>query len=114
MLRRVYQVSTYLAIALGVVHLCFTPFAYQTFTHNTLWFFGAGMAIVYAGFLNLARLAHPTANTLRVLCLIANTVTALLFAVALSVVPEPQVFVGLALFAMCTIATFMHRGAESK
>lgn len=109
MLRRVHQISTYLAITLGVVHLCFTPFAYQVFTHNTLWFFGAGMAIVYAGFLNLAHLAHPAANTLRVLCLIASVLTGLMFAIALSVVPEPQVFVGLTLFAACAAATFIHR-----
>lgn len=112
MLRRVHQISTYLAIALGVVHLCFTPFAYRVFTHNTLWFFGAGMAIVYAGFLNLAHLAHPAANTLRVLCLITNIVTALMFAVALAVVPEPQVFVGFALFAVCTAATFIARNKD--
>lgn len=112
MLRRVYQISTYLAVALGVVHLCFTPFAYSSFTHNTLWFFGAGMAIVYAGLLNLARLAHPEANALRVLCLIANVATTLMFAVALSVMPEPQVMVGLALFAVCAAATFMYRAAE--
>lgn len=114
MLRRIYQVSTYLVIALGVVHLCFTPFAYSTFTHNTLWFFGAGVGIVYAGFLNLAHLAHPAARVLRVLCLIANIFTALMFLVALWIVPEPQVFVGLVLFTVCTAAVLMYRAAESK
>lgn len=113
MLRRVYQISTCLVIALGVVHLCFTPFAYGSFTHNALWFFGAGMSIVYAGFLNLAHLAHPAANLLQVLCLIANIVTAVMFALALTVVPEPQVFVGLMLFVICTAATLMHREAET-
>ena len=99
-----YKIVTYLAIALGIVHLAFTLFA-DRFTLSTLWFVGSGFAIIYAGFLNLALIRiSPKDWLVRTLCIIANLASTILFVVALlTVLQEPQVFIGIAIFSVLTV-----------
>ncbi|MDX2152737.1 MAG: hypothetical protein SFV54_18490 [Bryobacteraceae bacterium] len=40
---------------LGVVHCAFTFRAYKSASDGALWFFAAGLALVYAGLLNVLR-----------------------------------------------------------
>ena len=104
----IHKVTTGLIIALGFVHLAFTAMEYASFSLDALWFLGSGLAIVYAGFLNVAVIRSTGDDRMvRVLGLIANLLLAGLFAATLSLMRPPQVFVGLALFviaAVCVLA----------
>jgi len=110
MLKTAHTIVAYLIVALGIAHLGFTFIAYSRFSFGALWFIGSGLAIIFAGFLNIVLIRNGAAdNWTRTLCLIANTTSALLFALALTLFTEPQVFVGLGLFAFAAIATLMLR-----
>ena len=108
MLKTLYKISTLLIVALGLVHVLFTIQAYGRWTLNAMWFLGAGLAIVFAGFLNLILIRDKGNDPLvRLLCLIADWVCFLLFGAALLILTEPQVYVGLALFAFESVAAFV-------
>jgi hypothetical protein len=78
---------------------------------RAFWFFGSGLAIVFAGFLNVALIRDGGRDqVIKLLCLIANIACALLFVAALTLMRQPQVFVGVALFAFVTVAAFLTRG----
>ncbi len=109
-----YKISVYLLIALGVVHLLVTPLNYSTFTLGALWFGGAGLAIIFCGFLNLSLIKSVQKEKVAVrLCLVANTIMTLLFALALLRLVQPQVFVGLFLSALAAIGAFKSRPSSS-
>ena len=110
MLKTAHTIIAYLIVALGSVHLGFTFIAYSRFSFGALWFIGSGLAIIFAGFLNIVLIRNAAMdNAAWLLCLIANATSALLFALALTLFTEPQVFVGLGLFAFAAIATLLLR-----
>jgi len=105
MLKTIHTVCTYLIIALGLLHLLFTFHDYDAFTLRALWFAGAGFAIMFAGFLNLILLRLTRKETLvGALCVIANVICVSLFAAALWLMQQPQVFVGVLLFTLAAVA----------
>ncbi|HEX8459476.1 MAG TPA: hypothetical protein VF656_19445 [Pyrinomonadaceae bacterium] len=106
MLRTIHIVCAYLIIALGVAHLLFTFHDYDEFVLDALWFASAGFAIIFAGFLNLiaTRMAGRD-KFVRVLCFLSNVVVAALFAATLWLMQQPQVFVGILLFAVAAVVT---------
>ncbi|HLL72115.1 MAG TPA: hypothetical protein VK363_11810 [Pyrinomonadaceae bacterium] len=108
MLKTIHAVCTYLIIALGVLHLLFTFHDYDEFTLRALWFASAGFAIMFAGFLNLIALRLALREALvRWLCVIANLICASLFVAALWLMQQPQVFVGVLLFAVAAVASLV-------
>ena len=110
MLKTVHIVCTYLIIALGVLHLLFTFHDYDEFSLRALWFASAGFAIIFAGFLNLIsnRLAGRDALA-RTLCFISNLASTALFVAALWLMRQPQVFAGVLLFAVASVASLAAR-----
>lgn len=114
MLKTIHAACAYLIIALGVLHLLFTFHDYEAFTLRALWFAGAGFAVIFAGFLNLSLLRLATSDALvRALCVIANLICAGLFGAALWLMRQPQVFVGVALFVVATVAALAARPRSS-
>ncbi|CAN5296256.1 MAG: hypothetical protein H0T63_05410 [Pyrinomonadaceae bacterium] len=106
MFGKLHHICAWLLVALGLVHMGFTPFAYRAFTHNALWFVGTGAALIFCGFLNVAWLRNAGRDrVLWLFCLLANVMVCALFAAALFLMREPQVFVGLALSAFALVAT---------
>jgi len=105
-MQMLHKIGAYLAVALGTVHLLFTFFAYNKFTHNTLWFIGSGLAIITAGFLNIVILRLTNSDRVSLLlCLMTNALFTILFALALTFLPEPQVWFGTTLFTLLTFVT---------
>ena len=106
MLKKLYTIGTSLVIALGTLHLAFTPCAYNGLTLEAMWFFGSGLAIIFAGFLNLvAARADGKDAVVFALCMATNAaMTALFVAAALFLLREPQVFAGSLLFAFEIVA----------
>lgn len=106
MLRTAHKFLTGIIIALGLLHVLVTFHDYESFTVEALWFAGAGVAIILAGFLNLILLREAGRDRLvRLLCLITNLIFALMFVLALWILPQPQVFVGAGLFVGAFIAS---------
>jgi len=111
-LKTAHRIVAYLIVLLGIAHLGFTFIAYSRFSFGALWFIGSGLAIIFAGFLNIVLIGNEAAaadTAAWFLCLIANATSALLFALALTLFTEPQVFVGLGLFAFATVGTLLLR-----
>ncbi len=108
MLKLLYNSVACLMVALGLAHLFLTTLNYDALTLDAMWFAGSGLAIVFAGFLNLTLAADSGANRRGfALCLATNLVVTLLFAGALAVLPQPQVLVGALLFGFATVAVFV-------
>lgn len=108
MLTTLHKITTGLIIALGVVHIGFTYHDYDRFTMGAVWFIGTGIAIILAGFLNITLGRDVGRDRLvRWLCLTTNIVFTLGFAGALLMLPQPQVLIGLLLFASATVSGFL-------
>ena len=104
MLTTAHKILTGIIIALGVLHVLVTFHDYDSFSVRAMWFAGTGVAIILAGFLNIVLLREAGKDTVvRTLCLIANLVFAVMFVLALLVLPQPQVFVGAGLFIAATV-----------
>jgi fatty acid desaturase len=104
-LKTAHKICSWLVVALGCAHLAFTFHDYEEFSMPAFFFFGSGLAIVFAGFLNVALIRDGGRDrVVKLLCLVANVALALLFAAALTMMRQPQVFVGVALFAFATVA----------
>ena len=110
MLKTAYTVCSWLIVALGCVHLAFTFHDYDEVSMRAFYFFGSGLAIIFAGFLNVALIRDGGRDpVIRLLCLIADITCALLFAAGLTLLHQPQVFVGVALFAFVAVAALLTR-----
>ncbi|HKC63840.1 MAG TPA: hypothetical protein VKB86_09395 [Pyrinomonadaceae bacterium] len=104
MLRTLHKIASYLIVALGCAHLLFTFHNYDSFDMDAVWFFGAGMAIVFAGFLNIVVLRADVGDRLALLlCLLADLFLLVGFAGALTVMRQPQVLTGALLSAVATV-----------
>jgi hypothetical protein len=89
-------------VLLGLVHLAFAfPIVLDTYT---LWFIGSGMAIIFSGLLNLVAVDKEITRFTKAVATITNACVCLLFALALVILNQPQVYIGIALFLFTTIA----------
>lgn len=87
---------------LGVVHITFAfPIRLNT---DTLWFIGSGVAIILAGLLNLVVIYRGGSAFTHTVALICNALMCGLFCFALLVLNEPQVYFGVIIFLLVSIA----------
>lgn len=101
---KAHKILTGVIIALGILHLLVTFHDYDSFTVRALWFAGAGVAIILAGFLNIILLRDVAKDRIVwLLCVITNLIFTAMFVLALLVLPQPQVFVGAGLFIAVTV-----------
>jgi len=70
----------------------------------TLWFVGAGMAIIFSGLLNLIAIDRGGSKFTKVIAVIVNAFNCILFCFALPILNQPQVYVGITIFLVTTIA----------
>ena len=85
-------------ILLGLAHVAFTFQNYKEFEIDAFWFAPAGVAIVLAGFVNIAMLRSGDA-VIRILCVLTNVIFAIMFAAASFLLLEPQVYFGILISA---------------
>lgn len=102
-MRIAHVVASVLIIALGLLHCAFTFRNYYGISYDAVWFLGTGIALVLAGFINIAtnrdRNRDPVIWTM---ALITNVVFLTGFGFAAYMMREPQVFLGAILFAITT------------
>jgi hypothetical protein len=80
-------------LVLGVVHCAVTPVNYRPFSLAAVWFFGAGLALIFAGMLNVLRLKGPWSPLLHAFCSLANAsllLFAVLFSLKVNLAQNPQ------------------------
>ena len=110
-MRLAYTICAWLIVALGCAHLLFTFHDYDEFSLDAMWFAGAGLALVFAGFLNVAHLRGGGRDTLvRALTVLTDALCAVLFVAALSLMRQPQVFAGVALFTLAALCAALLKG----
>jgi hypothetical protein len=103
-----HKIATSLIITLGLVHIGFTYHDYDRFTIGAVWFIGTGVALILAGFLNVTLRRDVSKDRLvQWLCHSTNIIFTLGFAGAILMLPQPQVFIGLLLFASATVSGFL-------
>lgn len=96
------RILSYIIILLGIVHISFAlPFQMNT---ETLWFVGAGMAIIFSGLLNLVAIDRGGSIFTNVIAVVTNAFNGTLFCFALLILNEPQVYVGITVFLITTVA----------
>ncbi len=96
------KIVSYIIVLLGIVHISFAfPLYVNT---NTLWFVGAGMAIIFAGLLNLVAIDRGGSKFTKTVAILVNAFNCAMFCFALLILNEPQVYVGIAIFLVATIA----------
>ena len=89
--RRLHLSASWVVTAIGITHCAVTAVAFQTWSADTVWFLGTGLAVVLIGSLNLVHIGvepcrMPTVRFIRA----ANWVFVLFGGGALVAVPEPQ------------------------
>jgi hypothetical protein len=109
MLRAIHKIVTGLMIALGLIHILFTFHDYDEFSMRALWFASAGVAIILAGFLNLVLLRDVGKDKLVwFLGILTNFIFVVMFGAVLFLMPQPQVFVGVALFGTGAVLALLN------
>lgn len=71
---------------------------------DTLWFVGAGMAIIFSGLLNLVAINRGGSKFTKWIAVITNTINCAMFCFALPILKEPQVYAGVIIFLIATVA----------
>ena len=65
---------------------------------DTLWFVGAGMAIIFSGLLNLVAIDRGGSRFTKWIAIITNAINCAMFCFALPIQKEPQVYVDIPIF----------------
>ena len=113
-MRTLYKVSTFLILALGVLHITLTPLFFRSLTPGALWFVSGGLVIIFLSFFNFILMSDGGKH--RVVQMLTHTanLTGLLFACAMFIVeswrarPGPSSWVVLALLVFETAAAFQY------
>ncbi len=71
---------------------------------DTLWFVGAGMSIIFAGLLNLVAIDRGGSKFTKGIAILVNALNCVMFCFALPILNEPQVYVGIIIFLITTVA----------
>ena len=109
-----HKIVTGLIVALGCLHIGFTPFNYSQFDMDAIWFLSAGVAIILAGFLNVAVIRVGRDRVVRLLCVLTNASFALLFGVALFQMAQPRYCSAFALFGVACFCTLWRTNAKTQ
>jgi hypothetical protein len=96
-MKMIRKILSLIIVLLGIVHIVFA-FPIGTFDTDDIWFIGAGMALVFSGFLNLAATQHCNTSLIGILAVSGNVASLILFLLARQVLQEPQVYVGMYLY----------------
>lgn len=115
-MKTLYKVSTFLILALGLLHISLAPVLFHSLTSSALWFVSGGMVIIFLSFFNFILMSDAGKQRLvRMLCYAANLVS-LLFAVAMFTIesrrarPGLSTWLVLALLVFETVAAFRYSG----
>lgn len=87
---------------LGLLHAGLTAALYPQASLEALWFAGSGLGVTAVAFMNIIAL-RAQGRSSPIILMTANIVMAGFFAAAWSLMPAPQVALGLSIFAGLTL-----------
>jgi hypothetical protein len=103
-MNKIDKVSVIALTLLGLTQLILTPIFYDALTQEAVWFLGSGLALLFLGFLNLARrISYHKA--ILVMSAIANTIGVLFIMGIVAVYTVPQSVIALFLMVSIMMAT---------
>jgi hypothetical protein len=118
-MKTLYKISTFLILALGILHISLTPVLFPSLTSGALWFVSGGMVIVFLSFFNFILLSDAGQQRLvRMLTHTAN-LAGLVFACAMLAIewrrarPGPSSWVVLALLVFETVTAVRYSARRS-
>lgn len=95
---RVRKIAAGAGIALGITHLIYGGLAFKALTPEHIWFAGAGIAMIVVG-----------VSGWRAPVRIEAVVMAAYLAIMASLMPLPQVFLGLLIFITLALSSWVTR-----
>ncbi len=108
-----YKISTFLILALGIIHVSMTPVFFKRFAPDAMWFASGGLMMILISFMNFVMLKDVSKErVVRPLCHSTNII-GLIFASTMFVLgwsrttPPLQSFFVLFLFVFETVAAFV-------
>lgn len=108
-MRLLDRLATAIVLFLGVGHVVATSTWTPGLTEAAAWFSGSGLALLFAGLLNVCRLL-VSGRAARRLCLLANVLTLAWLGFIIAVLPVAQAFVAAAAMLVLTVAALLGRG----
>jgi len=108
-----YKISTFLILALGLLHISMTPVLFHSFSSAALWFVSGGVVIVFLSFFNFLLMSEAGKQRLVIIFThIANLIGLAfgsgMFAMeALRGRPGPSSWAVLALLIFETVAAYL-------
>jgi hypothetical protein len=111
MYRHLHSALSTLALMLGLIHLTLVPVTYPVFSLEALWFAGSGLAIIMVALMNFMA-PHISDRRARLTLSLGNAVMAGFFGLALSVLQQPQVVLGLVIFIILAVLA-LRRGLQN-
>ena len=109
-MKTIHKISSWIILALGVVHALATPFFYSGFTEDALWFAATGLGLVFLGLLNLEVIQNPTSARFT-LCIVADALASLLFGTLLPLIGlnAPQAYLAVVSFLGALVGSIYSR-----
>jgi hypothetical protein len=114
-LRPLFWICLALCCLLGVLHIAATFLIFDHLTQRALYFAGTGLAGIILAFFNFATFRQTSADRLsHSLVHVSNGLMALFAVFAVLAVPEPQAYVGGAIFwGLFLTRLFLDRGSSA-
>lgn len=97
-MKSVNWILVLLALSLGLVHILCTPFLYESFNADAVWFAGNGLLLINLGLLNLARTLCDS-KTMQNICFAANGLYVIYCIVLIGVVSSPEPYANISMAA---------------
>lgn len=111
-MKLLYKISTFLILALGILHVSMTPVLFKRFAQDAMWFASGGLMMILISFINFTLMKDVgKERVVQVLCHITNVI-GLTFASTMFVfswlrtTPPLQSFLVLFLFIFEAVAAF--------
>lgn len=74
-MRLLYKISTFLILALGLLHVSLTPVLFKRFAQDTMWFASGGVMLIFISFMNFVLMRDAGKDrVVRLLCYITNLI----------------------------------------
>lgn len=118
-MKTLYKVSTFLIVALGVLHISLTPVFFPVLRPGALWFVSAGLMIIFLSFFNFILMTDAGQQRVVRLFTHAANLIGLAFACAMIIIesrrarPGLSTWVVLALLVFETVAAFRYSSQRS-
>jgi len=105
-MKTLYKISTFLILALGVLHISLTPLFFRSLTPGALWFVSGGVVIIFLSFFNFILMSDAgKQRVVRILTYTANLI-GLVFACVMLIIESRHARPGLSSWFVLAIMVF--------